>query len=150
MLRPRQVGNGQPSVELPTQIDANAVVPITRGNAEGAGGSVIGNDLSITGQNIIIRTEGSLRIDGTLEADIEASDVVVSPHGRVQGTISAERVVTQGSVGGTIRAREVIVEATATIDGDIHYQTMAMNAGAAFNGRSQQLKDGAATKPASA
>ena len=149
MLRPRQVGNGQPSIELPTRMDANAAAPITSEIPGGAGGSVIGNDLSITGQNIIIRTEGSLRIDGTLEADIEASDVVVSPHGRVQGMISAERVVTQGSVAGTIRARDVIVEATATIDGDIHYQTMGMKAGAAFNGRSQQMKGGAETEPAS-
>ena len=129
------------SVVLPPKNGAGGSAAKTGDVLGGAQGSIIGNDLSITGDHITIQSEKSLRIDGTLEADIDASEVVIGPQGRVQGTISAENVIAKGYVVGTIRARKVAIQATATIEGDVYHQALSMEGGATFNGRSQKLDE---------
>ena len=132
------------SVPLPPSHEADED-PINSGKILGSSqGSIIGDDLSITGDHITIRSESSLRIDGTLEADVDAREVVIGPQGHVKGTISAECVIAEGFAVGTIRAREVAVKAGATIEGDVYHQTMSMQAGATFNGRSQKIVEDAA------
>jgi cytoskeletal protein CcmA (bactofilin family) len=78
-------------------------------------------------------TSTNLRVDGTIEGDIEAADlpqgpqssVVVGATGRVLGDIRAYRVLVAGQVDGHIYATEkVILEKGSRIRGDITYESL--------------------------
>jgi cytoskeletal protein CcmA (bactofilin family) len=78
-------------------------------------------------------TSTNLRVDGTVEGDIEAGDSPKGPHssvvigdtGRVFGDIRAYRVVVAGRVDGHIYATEkVILEKGAQIKGDVTYESL--------------------------
>ena len=146
MSMPSPIAKVQTSGTLPPTNGAQTSPAIRtefRGDAQS---SIIGDDLTITGQSITIRSDKSVRIDGSIDGDIEAKEVVIGPRARVQGTITAERVDIEGHVAGTIRAHNVNMQSTASIEGDIYHQSMSVQAGATFNGRSKKLEDVATTK----
>ena len=58
----------------------------------------------------------------------------------VTGTVAAERVVIDGKVEGPIQGREVILKSQANVVGDIHHQSLAIESGAFFDGRSVQIR----------
>lgn len=104
--------------------------------------SVIGNDLSIEGQTITIRCKGSLRVNGDIQADLHSSELEVGREGRITGSIAANTVNVFGHVSGAIQGSQVILHASAEVDGDIHSQTLAIESGASFDGRSRKAREG--------
>jgi cytoskeletal protein CcmA (bactofilin family) len=58
----------------------------------------------------------------------------------VTGTVTAERVVVDGTVEGPIQGGEVILKSQAHVVGDIHHQSLAIESGAFFDGRSMQIR----------
>jgi cytoskeletal protein CcmA (bactofilin family) len=67
-----------------------------------------------------------------------STSLIVSRQAQVVGTIQAERVVVDGSVEGPIRGGQVILKSQAQVVGDIHHQSLAIEKGALFDGRSVQ------------
>ncbi len=112
-----------------------------------AGGSVIGNDLTIVGQKITIVSQGRVQIDGEVEGDINGQEVVIGQGGRVDGVVSADAVEVRGVVNGAIRGSSVSLHPTAKVDGDIFHQTLAISEGAEFDGRVRRPKDGSELRP---
>ena len=53
----------------------------------------------------------------------------------IEGAITAERARLSGQVKGTIAARELVILKTARIEGDVSYETLTIEQGAAVNGR---------------
>src|SRR5919198_2862541 len=84
--------------------------------------SVIGSDLSIEGQTITIRCQGSLRVNGHIQADLHSMQLTVGEEAVIGGSIAAETVDVYGKVQGAIRASRVVLYATAQVEGDIHSQ----------------------------
>jgi cytoskeletal protein CcmA (bactofilin family) len=89
--------------------------------------SLVDEQATVRGRFI---TSTNLRVDGTVEGDIEAGDdprgiqssVVIGATGRVFGDIRAYRVFVAGRVDGHIYASEkVVLEKGAQIKGDITY-----------------------------
>jgi cytoskeletal protein CcmA (bactofilin family) len=102
---------------------------------EPAGGfSVIGDNLAILGEHVVIVTRGTLQIDGAITGDVHCNRVIVGRHGRVDGTICADTVEVRGAVNGTIRSPKVELTDTAVVDGVIHHLTLVMQEGARFDG----------------
>jgi len=62
------------------------------------------------------------------------------PEGLKSGTVAAERVVVDGKVEGPIRGGEVILKSQAHVVGDVHHQSLAIESGAYFDGRSVQVR----------
>ena len=54
--------------------------------------------------------------------------------------VAAERVVVDGKVEGPIQGGEVILKSQAHVVGDIHHQSLAIESGAYFDGRSVQVR----------
>jgi cytoskeletal protein CcmA (bactofilin family) len=73
-----------------------------------------------------------------VEGEIHCTSLIVSRQAQVVGTIQAERVVVDGSVEGPIRGGQVILKSQAGVVGDIHHQSLAIERGALFDGRSVQ------------
>jgi cytoskeletal protein CcmA (bactofilin family) len=112
--------------------------------------SVIGSDLSIDGQSITIRCQGSLRINGHIQADLHGMQLTVGEEARVSGSIAAETVEVYGNVQGAIRASRAVLHATARVEGEIHSQFLSIEQGAYFEGKSRKLNDAQEIAPRAA
>ena len=98
-------------------------------------GTVIAKGLKIVGS---VTVEGLVELNGQVEGEIHCTSLIVSRQAQVVGTIQAERVVVDGSVEGPIRGGQVVLKSQAQVVGDIHHQSLAVERGALFDGRSVQ------------
>ncbi|GAC1327023.1 MAG: hypothetical protein NVSMB14_18090 [Isosphaeraceae bacterium] len=96
----------------------------------GAKASIVG-DLRFTGG---LRVDG--RVTGSLAPDVEAatSYLVVSELATIEGSITASRVIINGTVLGPIEGDFVELQPKARVTGDIRYQTLEMHNGALVEG----------------
>ena len=129
----------------PTPIRSNGAMSGTSG--QDASESVIGNDLTIEGQAITIRCQGSLRVNGNIQADLHSMKLTVGEEAIISGTIAAETVDVYGRVQGAILGSRVVLHASAVVEGDIHSQALAIDQGASFDGRSRKVKDASEIAP---
>ena len=106
--------------------------------------SVIGNDLKISGQGLKIIGRGLLQVDGEIEGDVQAVEVIIGEQGKVTGMVAGQQVMVRGKVSGVVCAKNVALQATSEVQGDVHHMTFAIEQGALFEGRSRRAADEAA------
>ena len=94
-----------------------------------SGKSVIGNDLKIIGQGLKIISEGVLQIDGEIEGDVRAAEVIVGEQGKVTGMVAGQQVVVRGKVSGVICGKTVALQTSSIVEGDIHQHVVHHRAG---------------------
>ena len=99
------------------------------------GRTVIGDGLKIVGN---VTAEGLIEINGQIEGDLHCTSLIVSPKAQIVGSITAEQVVVNGRVEGPIHGGDVVLKSQAHVVGDIHHQSLAIEKGAYFEGRSVQ------------
>lgn len=100
--------------------------------------SVIGPDLVIQGN---LSSKGEVQIDGEVQGDIHGTHIIIGENARVTGGIVAEECVIRGHLLGTVRGRRVLLQSTSHVEGDIYHQTMAIEQGAFFEGKSRRTDD---------
>lgn len=93
--------------------------------------SIIGADVHIVGN---VATAGEIQLDGSIEGDIQAGALTMGESGALKGTLVADNVVIRGEVTGAIRARTVVLERSAKINGDVYHETLSIEAGARIEG----------------
>jgi cytoskeletal protein CcmA (bactofilin family) len=103
--------------------------------------SVIGNDLKIIGQGLKIIGRGVLQVDGEIEGDVQAVEVIIGEQGKVTGMVAGEQVVVRGKVSGAVCAKHVALQASSEVQGDVHHMSFAIEQGAIFEGRSRRAAD---------
>jgi cytoskeletal protein CcmA (bactofilin family) len=96
-------------------------------------GTIIAEGLKIVGS---VTAEGLVEVNGHIEGDLHCTSLVVSPKASISGCVEADRVVVNGRVEGPIRGGEVVLKSRAHVVGDIQHQSLAVEAGAYFDGRS--------------
>lgn len=111
--------------------------PLRAGSSSGAP-SVIGPDLLITG-NLV--SKGEVQIDGEVQGDIHGTHIVVGERAKITGGIVAEEVVVRGHVMGSVRGKRVLLQNASHVEGDIYHQTLAIEQGAFFEGKSRRTED---------
>ena len=97
--------------------------------------TVIAEGLKIIGS---VTAEGLVEVNGQIEGELHCASLIVSRKAQIAGTITAERVVVDGTVEGPIQGGEVVLKSQAHVVGDIHHQSLAIEKGAYFEGRSVQ------------
>src|SRR5215831_2277323 len=102
--------------------------------------SVIGNDLKIIGQGLKIIGRGTLQVDGDIEGDVQAAEVLVGEKGRVTGMVAGQQVVVRGTVLGVVCARTVALQSSCHVESDVHHMSLAIEQGAHFHGHSRRAK----------
>lgn len=103
--------------------------------------SVLGQDITIAGQQLVIKTKGSLLIAGHIQGDVHGESVTVGDTGSVVGTITARTIIIQGEVNGALKGSSVNLNATSRVEGDIVKQTLSIDEGAQFDGSVRRAKD---------
>ena len=90
-----------------------------------------------------------LRVDGEVFGDIQAvqdentSLLVISEAAVVQGSITADHVIINGTVRGPVHARELLeLQPKARIEGDVSYVALEMHQGATISGQLRPLMAG--------
>lgn len=103
--------------------------------------TVIGASVTVKGTLV---AQGSMRIDGVVEGDIQAKgNVIVGEGAKVVANIVASHVSVAGMVKGNISAAgRLEITAKGRVWGDIIAQSLAVDEGGVLSGRSQ-LKDAA-------
>lgn len=107
----------------------------TTGSDGGGSGdiSIIGPEMRVQGDLV---TEGTVRVEGRIEGNVEAGKaVVVGAGGEVHGDVRTHDAVVSGRVlGGLTAASRLEVQATARIDGEVHARRLQLEEGAMLNG----------------
>ena len=94
--------------------------------------AVIGADAKFVGT---ISNVKSIEIEGAVEADLTAEKLSIGASGRFSGQVSCDLVVIGGAYDGIMQAGSIWATETAQIAGEIHYQSLQMDRGAALNCR---------------
>lgn len=100
--------------------------------------SVIGPDLLITGN---LMSRGEVQIDGEVQGDVHATNLVVGDTARITGGIVADEVVVRGHVMGSVRGKRVLLQSSSHVEGDVYHLTLAIEQGAFFEGKSRRTQD---------
>ena len=95
--------------------------------------SIIGPGMTIVGD---CQTDGTVRVEGSIEGSIKAGKaVVVGKQGVVTGDIVTQDAVISGRVEGTVTAASRLeLQATCRIDGEVQTRRMQLEEGAVLNG----------------
>ncbi len=101
-------------------------------SAKGSGHpSTLSTDLFIKGN---LKTESDIKIEGQVEGDVRARLVTIGEHATIRGQLMGDEVVINGRVIGKIRGIKVRLNSGARVEGDIIHETIAIEAGAHFEG----------------
>lgn len=100
--------------------------------------STIGEDLKITGN---VSSKGEIHLDGHVHGDVSCVALVLGESAELDGSVIAEDVVIRGRLTGSIRALRVTLQAMSHVDADIYHQSLALEQGAFFEGRSCRCED---------
>lgn len=105
----------------------------TPNEMENVGINMIANGTIIKGD---VKTNGDIRIDGTLTGTIDCKGkIVVGPTGVVEGEIMCQNGVFSGSIKAKVTVSELLtLQATARLLGDIITNKLAIEPGAKFTG----------------
>jgi cytoskeletal protein CcmA (bactofilin family) len=97
--------------------------------------SIIGEDLTIRGN---ITCKGEIQVDGEIEGDIRCGSLLLGDKSQVRGGVAAEDVVVRGHLAGTITGVRITLQAQCHVEGDIVHQSLAIEQGAYFEGKSRR------------
>jgi len=95
--------------------------------------NLLGSGTEITGD---IRSQGDIRIDGSLNGTINCTGkVVIGSTGRVDGELICQNADISGEVKARIKVSELLsLKSTAVVSGDIVTNKLAIEPGAVFTG----------------
>ncbi len=95
-------------------------------NALTAGSKIIGT----------IIADSDIRIDGTVEGDLQCSGkVVIGEKGSLKGTITCQNAEIMGRLDGKVQTSQTLaLRSTGNIQGEVKTQTLIVEPDAVFNG----------------
>lgn len=104
-------------------------------SASAVGPSIIGADLTVVGD---LKSKGEIQIDGAVEGNVTAKNILVTQGGRVLGELHAPMVAVHGRVKGKIVGGKVHLHPTSAVEGGISNERITIDDGAQFSGQMNQ------------
>ncbi|OYU37422.1 MAG: cell shape determination protein CcmA [Pseudorhodobacter sp. PARRP1] len=104
--------------------------PIAAANS--AARSRLAEDLEIDGD---VTTTGPIDVMGKITGSLTAPEVLLLATGRIAGQVTALDISVLGTIDGTLAAKSVLLSGSARVQADITHETIAVEAGAQFEGR---------------
>jgi len=101
--------------------------------------SLIGANSKFEGD---IDTKGTLRIDGSMEGNVNADWVILGEKACLKGDVTARGIIIAGRVDGNLRSKEIVeIKSKGQVSGDISTNKLTIIEGGMFDGRSSMHKD---------
>ena len=91
-----------------------------------------------------VKTSGEIQIDGVLNGNVKAKQIVVGINGNVRGNLTASFSRILGKVEGEIRAEVLEIVKTATVKGNLFKKTISIESGSKITGNINELENGTA------
>ena len=89
-----------------------------------------------------LNVRGTLRVDCTVEGQLDADNVILGESAEVKGEIRAKKIIIGGKVDGNVRAQELVeIKSKGKVFGDIFTPKLAIIEGAEFNGKVEMKKE---------
>ena len=87
-----------------------------------------------------IKTSGEIQIDGVLNGNVRAKQVVVGVNGNVRGNVTANFLRICGKIEGEIRAETLEIVSSASVKGNIYKKTISIESGSKVIGNINELE----------
>ena len=87
-----------------------------------------------------IKTSGEIQIDGVLNGNVRAKQVVVGVNGNVRGNVTANFLRICGKIEGEIRAETLEIVSSATVKGNVFKKTISIESGSKVIGNINELE----------
>jgi len=103
-------------------------------------GEIQNQSINIISEGTVIKGDissaGDIRIDGTLNGNIEAKGrLVIGPKGKVEGEVNCNNIEVSGYIKGKITVSELLnMKSSAKINGDIIAGKLSVEPGSLFTG----------------
>lgn len=137
MFKAKKKIDGVEASKLDMTAPAAEVAPVTEDRAVKE--TLIAKGTVLTGE---ISNESDVLIEGSVIGDIHSSrSIRVGREGKVQGTLTAERITINGYLQGRCQAVAVKILSQGRLDGDIHASELSIERGGIFNGNSHYSTD---------
>jgi len=133
--KPAPKPDSRPNAPLSEPTLAPATEPAARNRARPA--SLLAQNLVIEGS---IQSDSEVQIDGLVRGDVRVERLTIGETGRIEGQVAAETAEVRGRVVGAIIAKQVRLFSSASVEGDITAEQLAIEPGASFEGRSIKLQ----------
>ncbi|MFZ5748186.1 MAG: bactofilin family protein [Pseudomonadota bacterium] len=98
--------------------------------------SVLGADVVVAGN---VTATNDLHIDGRVEGDVNCGSLAQGAESQIFGSVTAESARLAGSIEGTVRVRQLTVERSARITGDVEYENITIENGGHIDGRLKHM-----------
>ncbi len=98
--------------------------------------SILSVDFQLSGN---IRSDGEVHIDGVVTGDIYARRITVGASATITGSLEGEAITISGTVHGLIKGGAVNLTRTARVFADITHGSLAIDAGALFDGNCRPI-----------
>ena len=106
---------------------------------------VIGNGVTVRG---VFTVPSKAVVDGVIEGDLTAEEVLIGATGKITGRISAKVIDVRGQLHNTvISEKSLIIRSTGKISGKIHYVEIEIEKGGEIEGTLTQALEGALDSP---
>ncbi len=94
--------------------------------------SILGAQMQAKGE---IKTNGTIRIDGTFEGIVEADCFILGESAQFKGEITAREVMVGGKIDGQVIAKELVdIKSKGQIIGDVKTQKLVVAEGGIIEG----------------
>ena len=87
-----------------------------------------------------IKTSGEIQIDGVLNGNVRAKQVVVGITGNVRGNVTANFLRICGKIEGEIRAETLEIVSSASVKGNVFKKTISIESGSKVIGNINELE----------
>lgn len=104
---------------------------VGREKADDSPVSVIARDIVITGN---LEASQTLQFDGQITGDVRCATLILSEESVIKGNVHADRVRVWGTIDGGIDTKDLAVEASARIRGDVSYERLKVANGGVIQG----------------
>ncbi len=100
--------------------------------------TLIGRDTEVQGDVIF---QGGLHVEGRILGNVQASDdgnalLILAEGGVIEGEVRVAHAIVNGLVRGDVRVSgQLDLEASARVEGHVHYHLLEMHLGAEVNGK---------------
>lgn len=122
---------------VPTPVVETPNVNAVRRPAGARPSSSLGAGLIIDGN---VTGSGDLHLDAVVRGDVKVDHLTVGESGSIEGKVDAETIEVRGRIVGAITGKQVKLQATAYVEGDITHEALAIDVGAYFQGRCLQSR----------
>lgn len=89
-----------------------------------------------------IKTQGTLRVDGTVEGNIETDWLILGETSHLKGNAVSKGIIVGGRVDGNLNAKEIIeIKTKGQVTGELTTSKLSIAEGAMFDGSSSMIRE---------